>query len=550
MRWGLVAFAAVLIASALAVPLRPEAALIFPPFTEDGYYSLTIARAIAAGHGPALEGSGPTNGFQPLVTLLQAGAFLATGGAELPALRIVAWFGWCTFVGAALLLGRVAAEAAEGNAAERSRRGLLAAVLALAALPLWLDHFNGLETGLLLLLLTLLWRLWQLGLPRRWPGLVLCGVLLGVLVLTRIDAVFLVLALAGMEAVAARRSGWGQALARAATLGGLAFLVSAPWWAFNILLFGSPMPVSGQAQQLWALDPYRWRWIAWSLGQALAPWLSPTLKFDDRWSWLPFAGALALVIAAAPLARRLRPLAGTGFHEFGSRPRRLPSRESGTNSKSCIHVAGPRLWRGSATLGTSASDRFAAALGLAIVALTLWYGFSSIAFWFYARYLAPASLLGVVLAATLLARVPVRRASLLVLALPLLATPVLMGSRAAWQGSTTHFGTIMFWDQLELVRRLVPPEDWVAAGQSGTLGFFRPRVLNMDGKVNPEARAYAGRGTEYLKAKGVRWFVDWEWYVHRALGPEPERQGWVKIGERRKFLLYRLEEGATGSAAP
>ncbi len=130
------------------------------------------------------------------------------------------------------------------------------------------------------------------------------------------------------------------------------------------------------------------------------------------------------------------------------------------------------------------------------------------------------------------------------------ARPTLGAARAAWQGSLTHFGTIMFWQQLQLVREHVPDEDWVAAGQSGTLGFFRPHVLNMDGKVNPEAHAYAGHGTDYLRAKGVRWFVDWEWYVHRALGPEPERLGWVKIAERRNFLLYRLDEPAKGSAAP
>jgi hypothetical protein len=158
--------------------------------------------------------------------------------------------------------------------------------------------------------------------------------------------------------------------------------------------------------------------------------------------------------------------------------------------------------------------------------------------------------LALVLAATLLSRLRARSAAVLVVVMPMLALPVLVGARAAWHGSLTHFGTIMFWDQLELVRANVPPEEWVAAGQSGTLGFFRPRVLNMDGKVNPEARAYAGHATDYLKARGVRWFVDWEWYLHRALGPDPERLGWVKVGERRNFLLYRLDELPKASAGP
>jgi hypothetical protein len=509
LRGALLAVAVLLAAAGLAVPLRPDSVLIFPPFTEDGYYSLQVAREIAAGHGPRLEGSGLTNGFQPLVTFIQALAFMATGGAELPALRLVAGFGWLTYVGTALLLGRIAAEAAGGATEERARRGLIATPLSLAALPLWLSHFNGLETGLLLFLTALLWRLWQRGLAQSWAGLALCGALLGLLVLTRIDAAFLTVALACIELAADWRRSARRALARAALLGGIAFLVSAPWWAFNLIAFGSPMPISGTAQQLWAVDPYRWRWILWALGQTLAPWLSPTQYFDDATSWIPLAGAAALALVGLTAAKRFRPIA-------------------------------------------CGSNRFATALGMAMTALVLWYGFSSIAFWFYARYLAPLSLIGIVAAALAIARLPQRRASLLVLALPLLASPALIADRVAWQGSLTYFGTIMFWEQVELVRAHVPDEEWVAAGQSGTLGFFRPHVLNMDGKVNPEAQAHAGQATDYLKERGVRWFADWDWYVHRALGPAPEREGWVRVAERRNFILYRLDVAApaTGSGAP
>src|SRR5262245_9661036 len=284
---------AVLFLAALAVPVRPDAALIFPPFTEDGYYSLTIARAIASGRGPSIEGIGLTNGFQPLVTLIQAAAFFIAGGETMPALRLVAGFGWVTYALTAIVIGLVAADAGAPDPTARQWRFLTAALLYAAALPRWLDHFNGLETGLLLMLYALLWRLWQRGAP-----LLLRGFLLGLLVLTRIDAALFVAVLAAVELVAAWRRGPAMAVVRAAVLGGVALAVSLPWWAYNLLVFGSAMPTSGSAQQLWAADPYRWAWMAWALGLDLAPWLGLGGGFDQWSGWAPVAGAAAVLAGA------------------------------------------------------------------------------------------------------------------------------------------------------------------------------------------------------------------------------------------------------------
>ncbi len=99
----------------------------------------------------------------------------------------------------------------------------------------------------------------------------------------------------------------------------------------------------------------------------------------------------------------------------------------------------------------------------------------------------------------------------------------------------------MFWDQVLLVRTLVPESDTVAAGQSGTLNFFRPNVVNMDGKVNPEVLAYRGHGWDYLAQKKIHWFVDWPVYVERILGEKPEAHGWKLVARRANFLLYRRD---------
>ena len=89
------------------------------------------------------------------------------------------------------------------------------------------------------------------------------------------------------------------------------------------------------------------------------------------------------------------------------------------------------------------------------------------------------------------------------------------------------------------MRDHVPPGDEVAAGQSGTLGFFRERVVNPDGKVNREALAYQANMGDYLRRRGVKWFVDWQHYAERYLGPDPAAHGWRLVATRADFRLYR-----------
>src|SRR5262245_61884697 len=62
-------------------PLFDAGGRLFRQFpSEDGYLMLTIARNIALGHGMSVsDGLQPTNGTQPLVTLLWAGLFWLAG---------------------------------------------------------------------------------------------------------------------------------------------------------------------------------------------------------------------------------------------------------------------------------------------------------------------------------------------------------------------------------------------------------------------------------------------------------------------------------------
>src|SRR5262249_55584583 len=83
----------------------------------------------------------------------------------------------------------------------------------------------------------------------------------------------LVAALCLRELWRRRDRGLIGALLRACLLGATAVLVSLPWWLYNLVLFGSPMPSSGTAQQAWAIDWDRIVEAFWALGIALVPWI-------------------------------------------------------------------------------------------------------------------------------------------------------------------------------------------------------------------------------------------------------------------------------------
>jgi hypothetical protein len=57
----------------------------------------------------------------------------------------------------------------------------------------------------------------------------------------------------------------------------------------------------------------------------------------------------------------------------------------------------------------------------------------------------------------------------------------------------------------------VPSTAVVGAFQSGVLGYFNARVVNLDGKINADALSAAagGRLPEYVDTRGITYLVDW-----------------------------------------
>lgn len=232
----------------LALALRDPVAIdrLFMP--DDAYYTLSIARSIALGHGPSMDGVHLTSGFQPLLAFL-----LVPFATVRSALVIGALADGVT----SLCLGRLAHRLAGRDVAGVA--GALVWALSPSAIA---TSMNGLETSLAVACLA--GALLAYDAKKPWAG-----ILLGLCLLARVDSVFFV---AAMGAFMLRRDG----VNRAALAAALAALVVGPWWAYSLVRFGTIIPESGAAVREQAMM-YRETGmvvrdqVAWATGAVFGP---------------------------------------------------------------------------------------------------------------------------------------------------------------------------------------------------------------------------------------------------------------------------------------
>jgi hypothetical protein len=277
-------------AALLSLVLRPRASLVDLPLTEDGYYTLSVARHIGLGHGITIDGQQWTNGIQPLLAFLLAPVYWLTGGDRYASLRGVLAVHWLLHMATALLLGSIARSSVPlTDPGRRSSVFWLTALLWVGSRFVLLNAYNGLETGLALLLYAAAWRCCQIGWregPRLW-GL---GLVLGLLVLARIDAAVFVATLGAVELLRPAAP-LRPRLARALVLTLVPLAVSLPWWLYGLFGFGSLVPSSGAAQT----GPFA-IWRVGALGQALLQVAAPFIQV--RWIEGPLQTLAQLGVAA------------------------------------------------------------------------------------------------------------------------------------------------------------------------------------------------------------------------------------------------------------
>jgi hypothetical protein len=476
----------------VAVLLRPLEVVdrLFIP--DDTYYTLTIARSMAHGHGPTVDGSTLTSGFQPLLGFLLTPVFWITNSADAglradlallvvvdaATILVLAWVAY-------RLAGRVAAVAAAG-------------LWALSPVGVSMS-LGGLETSLAIFCEVSLVALWIWANDRhtalRWA---VVGAVAGLTVLARTDGLLLIALLVAIQLWRGPR----RPLLPATIAGAV---VLAPWWVWCTLTFGTPLPTSGSAAH--QLLPFKsFSAITMSLaagavsGGPFQPWdwLRLRLIGHTTVGSLVFWLFVVVLLAVAALWVRRR-------------------RQHSVVDPS-VTLSGPGAWAVAASL-----PAFAAGL----LVFYAWFGVT----FYFTRYLAPVALVAVVIVAAVVGRVASSaarwRPPALVGLAALLAVPVVGAGQADAHDLTVRavpqvpLGSAHFYDaatgyrQVTSQAMLVPPPGSVVGGwNSGAISYFAGKgvtVVNLDGVVNPATAALHNDGpglARYIQRRHITFLVD------------------------------------------
>ena len=437
------------------------------PVGEDGFYMLTVAWNIAEKGRIVYNLDKPTTGIQPLATFLYA--------AVARVVQLSAEDRWL-FVRAVIVvnvllmtvfarqIGRIA-RALTKRREEQELAYALGVVTTLSSMWVFREFTYGLETGLYLVLLA---SFVLLTLQNDRPlNPIALGLLAGVTGLARLDF-GLIFGLQLLWLLRERR----LRLREAIVAGVIALLITVPWLLWVHVQTGIWVPSSAGAQlgQISTSDAsLRLNGMGRALLWNITPWISSSdndLRFV-RWSAVALAAFLALTLPAVYAHRKGR-------------------------------ITLTDWWYG----------RQFAAWTITVAALVPVYLIGSWAWHFYGRYTSPL-LVVTVPAVAILATIAGRRLKWLPVAM-LALSPVMFVMLASVQ---LHHGHMIL--DLPINAGFVSNElDGnlrVGAAQSGSVGFFNQNVINLDGKIDAQARYSIGHGGigSYIDAEHIDVLVDW-----------------------------------------
>jgi hypothetical protein len=455
-------------AFAIRVPLAfgPPSALT-SRYGDDAFYILSVARNFATGHGLTIDGTHLTNGFQPLIAAIYTLAFWGAGD-DWTGVRITVLANALITAATVFAVASVTRALAPDSSTRKQwqRPAPIAAFLWACSISIFHQTTTGLETALCSLLFLLVLREYLRTDLSAWRF----GVLLGLAVLARIDAAILVAILVLFYA-------WRRQYRLAFIAGSIAFLISLPWWLYNLFYFGSIMPTSGQAE------------ISW-----------PTSLSEQLYRLIQTLNDIAIVLIYTPhdssfLVRIITAIViALGLFLLFSRTRIVEQlRSTRLNALIPFWIFG--------------------------FILVIYYTFYFRAPHFIIRYLQPLRILVLLSWALILSELinryvsaPVKNRLIPVTASVILLLMLGFGVNRYFafydKPNALEFYNIGMWANSH-------PAERIGMLQSGIAGFVAPNIVNLDGKVNAEALAAHQQGQlgRYILQQKFDYLADWKPFV-------------------------------------
>lgn len=409
---------------------------------EDGYYMITIARNIALGLGMTIaEGQIPTNGVQPFYTFVLAGVSWLANSDKILILKLIVIVQLFVSISIFALIWRI------GNELFKERKN--SANISLFAASVWfsnplslLQQTNGLETGLYTIsILLFVWLLLFKIKTHNIVNSVVLGIFLGIIFLIRNDGVFFITAVCVFVIFykSYDKEKVTNNLIHSVIIGLISAAIALPWLIYN-LKFGSIVPISGHAESISEAEPI-YKYVTTVFVEYLLSFYAIPLVVKDKAIVIIISSLITIVIFA---------LLFKNYKKFTEKQKQI----------------------------------FLLTVFF-LFCLGIFYGIFFKTYYFLERYLFPVSpfiyLLWSFTIFKLFAHIRFRTLKYTLAGL-FFAYFSAISLKNYTNDYQLYFSTSVKW-----VEKNVKENEWIAALNSGMLGYYHDRTINLDGKVNPYA---------------------------------------------------------------
>ncbi|MBN1310256.1 MAG: hypothetical protein JXB30_02475 [Anaerolineae bacterium] len=472
---------------------------------DDAYYYLSLARNVSEGNGPKVDSFNNTTGFQPLWGAICICAFMLIHNDAMAVLS--------------LLLVSLLAELVTVWLLYRWMSDLALPATAIVLMTCWwtlssqtmLNMLNGMETNLSILFVMAVY--YSLKSKNAW----ITGLLCGMAVLARIDALVLVISITLVWL-------YQRQLKNILVLWLSIFLVALPWMIFASSIGKPLIPESGQAVRLLTLSakglPYH--------PVSVSIWRNPAFHWRQLVSFVNFLGWNT--IALYPFS--LFPDLSAVLVCLSIILVMIRLRNVHTVAIFLLHIVG------------------------LIAAYSLFVG----GYWFHFRYTASIGLLFSALlvgifyqrvSQKLLTRIYAIFVSAGVIVLHILFNPLL---NTHSMGLSLTSGGQGFYDSTIWMNQNIPSTSIVGAFQTGIVSYYSDfSVLNLDGKVNDDAYVALRDNTmwQYLCQSEVDYVVDWPSFIDELLirrSSHWEDDNLTQIKQMAEVSIYKVNRANCSAA--